>query len=155
MVSPELLRRYTFFAGLNEPHLKKIAMLSDDVEYEEGETIFKEGDQADTLFLLLDGAVDLFFTSEEDFHPKTSRQFAVGEINVGEVFCISAFIEPYITNAEARAARDSRILRVDAVAIRALFPDDPTLAYNLIVSIARTIRDRMTGLRSQLAAAWS
>ena len=155
MVSPELLRRYTFFAGLDNSQLKTIAMLAEEIEYEEGATVFKEGEHAHNIYLLIDGAVDLFFTSEEEYHPKTSKQFAVGDINVGEVFGISAFIEPFITNAEARVARDSRILQIDATALRALFPDQPDMAFHLMTAIARTIRERMTGLRAQLAAAWS
>lgn len=155
MISPELLRRYTFFSGLTDTQLNKIVMLSEEIEYEEGETIFNEGDQANTIYLLLDGEVDLFFTAEEDYSPKTSKQFAAGEINVGEVFGVSAFIEPYTTNAEARAARDSRILRIDALTLRSQFPEDLSMAFCIMNAIARTTRDRMTGLHAQLASAWS
>lgn len=155
MVSPELLRRYPFFAGLNDGQLKKIALLSDEIEFEEGATIFVEGDQANSLYLLIDGAVDLFFTTEEEYNPKTSRQYAVGDINVGEVFGISALIEPYLTTTEARVGRDSQILQIDAAALRALFPEDQGMAYQLMHAIARTTRERMAGLRAQLAAAWS
>jgi CRP-like cAMP-binding protein len=155
MVSPELLRRYTFFAGLGDSQLKSIAMLSNEEEYEGGATIFKEGDPANYIYLLIDGSVDLFYTAEEEYHPKTSRQFAVGEINVGEVFGISALIDPYVATAEARVGQDSRILMIDAVALRALFFDDIAIGFHMMSAIARTIRERMAGLRAQLAAAWS
>jgi CRP/FNR family transcriptional regulator len=155
MVSPELLRRYPFFAGLDESQLKTVAMLAEEVEISEGTVIFKEGDAANAIYLLLDGSVDLYYISEEEFHPKTSKKFAVGEINVGEAFGISALIEPYTSSAEAHALRTSRILRIDALALRALFPDNLGLAFILMSAIARTIRERMAGLRAQLAAAWS
>lgn len=158
MVSPELLRRYPFFGTLDDTQLKQVAMICDKENIEKGFTFFEECGQADTLFLLTEGSVDLFYHSEEEFPTKDSpapKEFLVGEINPGEVFGVSALIEPYSYNTTARAAREASIIRVDATAVRVLFESDVNLAYKLMVQVTKTTMERMAGLRAQLAAAWS
>ena len=59
MVSPELLRRYPLFAGQNQYMLDEIAMLSHEVEKDEGEWLFHENEDANKLYLVLDGSISL------------------------------------------------------------------------------------------------
>ena len=40
MVSTELLRRYPFFAGLNDDQLRELAMITEKLEVQEGDTLF-------------------------------------------------------------------------------------------------------------------
>jgi CRP-like cAMP-binding protein len=152
MISPELLRRYPFFGKLNEEQLRAIAMISEDVRYAPGETVLVEGAPADWLFLLMEGSIDLTFKSEEAYHPTTSKVFQVGEINPEEVFGISAVIEPYIYNATSTASVSSRLIKVDAKALRALIELDRGLGYVLIKQLAKTTMQRLNATRVQLAA---
>ena len=45
MVSPELLRRFPFFAGLSEEQINQIAMISEEERYEADEYLFQEGEE--------------------------------------------------------------------------------------------------------------
>lgn len=158
MISPELLRRYPFFGTLDDAQLKKVAMVCEIDAYEKDIIFFEECAQADQLFLLTEGSVDLFYRSAEEFPTKDSpppKEFLVGEINPGEVFGVSALVEPYTYDATAKAARKCSFIRLDAVELRKLFENDVHLAYKLMVQATRTSMERMAGLRAQLAAAWS
>jgi CRP/FNR family transcriptional regulator, cyclic AMP receptor protein len=155
MVSPELLRKYAFFAGLNDSQLKNIAMIAEEVSYVKGEQIFEECDDANALYILKNGSVDLYYRSEEEFHPKTRKEFHVGEINPGEAFAVSALLEPYSLNATARAAQDSTTIKVDAVQLRQLMINDAVLGYTLMAHTAKTLMERLGAARVQLAAAWA
>jgi hypothetical protein len=54
MISPEVLRRYPFFAGLSAKQLQEIAQISHMRTFEVGEQIFREGNTAaQMLFLIL------------------------------------------------------------------------------------------------------
>ena len=55
MVSPELLRRYPFFAGLSHDYLSKLAKMSEELAVEEGHYFFHEEDELDTFYLTLEG----------------------------------------------------------------------------------------------------
>ena len=155
MISPELLRRYPFFGTLDDAQIKFIAMLSEEVEYPKNADIFQEGEEATCLYLLIDGCIDLYCKSEEEFRPQTRKEFPVGEINPGEIFGISSLIESSKMTATARVCRDSRLIKVDAVALRNQLGKDPVLGYKVMMQITKTALSRMAGLRIQLAAAWS
>ena len=89
MVSPELLRRYPFFGDLTDAQLKSIAMISEEVEVPEVTHLFSEGHSADHLYLLMNGSVDLTFTSQEEFRPETKKL----KIHPGEYVTVNFYAE--------------------------------------------------------------
>ena len=155
MISPELLRRYPFFGPLNENQRKAIAMVADEIQMKVKQVIFEECQAADALYLLIEGDIDLTYKSEEEFYPKKTKVFSVGEINPQEVFAISALIEPYEYNATATVTKDGRAIKIDAKALRELIEQDIQLGYILMHQIAKTAMERLAYTRVQLAAAWA
>lgn len=155
MISTEILRRYPFFAGLTEAQLKAVAMLAQDISYPKDSTIFEECGEANRLFLLLEGSVDLFYRSQEEYHPTTTKNFFVGEINPGEMFGTSSIIEPYELNATARNPVNCRLVEIDAVELRKLMAGDLDLANKLLLAVIKTLKERIGAMRVQLAAAQS
>ena len=149
MISPEVLRRYPFFCCLNEDQQKAIAMVTEELHVDAGKELFLEGQPVQALYLLMEGSVDLYYSASSE--PKD--QFLVGEINPGEPFAISAMIEPYTFTATARVAAPSRVLRIDAKALRALCEVDCRMGYQLIKQIAAMSLERLHFARVQLAAA--
>jgi CRP/FNR family transcriptional regulator, cyclic AMP receptor protein len=152
MISPEILRRYPFFAHLDEEELAQIAMISEESSFEKGDTIFKEGQKADSLYLLEEGSVDLFYHTQEEHDPRSIRKFLVGEINPGEVFAISVFIDPFILTATAVAAQKGDLLKIKGAELRAMFDKDNRMAYHLMVQLMKVFSDRLYFTRVQLAA---
>jgi CRP-like cAMP-binding protein len=155
MISPELLRRYSFFGRLTETDLYAIAMIAEELTADAGVTLFEEQQPADALYLLLEGSIDLYYKSEEEYHPKTKKEFVVGEINPGEIFSISSMIEPYILNACARTAKPSRYVKIDAVALRQMSEENQMLGCVIMHQIAKALMERLAYTRVQLAAAWA
>ena len=153
MISPEIFRRYPFFTGLTDAQLKALSMLTREVTYEKGATIFEECDQADRMFLLVEGNVDLYYRSQEAFHPTTVKEFSVGEINPGEVFGTSSIIEPYELNATARTSKVSHVLVIDSLELRKLMDNDLDLTNKLYLQVIKTLKERMIDLRVQIASA--
>jgi CRP-like cAMP-binding protein len=151
MVSPELLRRYPFFGGLDDQQIKSLAMITEECLVEKAEILFQEGQPANAIYLLLSGAVDLFFVAEGN-GPGRTREFIVDEINSGETFGISALIDPHIFTSSARVAVKSRVLRMDGVELRKLCEADLRMAYMLMHQIAKTFSERLRFIRIQLAA---
>lgn len=149
MISPEVLRRYPFFCCLNEDQQKAIAMVTEELRADAGKELFLEGQPVEALYLLMEGSVDLFYAASDD--PKD--QLLVGEINPGEPFAISALIEPYTFTATARVAASSRVLRIDAKALRALCEVDCRMGYLLMKQVAAMAVERLHFARVQLAAA--
>ena len=155
MISPELLRRFPFFARLNAAQLKTLAMLADEIYLEAGHVLFEENQPADTLYLLVEGEVDLYYISEDKLRSKARKEFLVGEINPEEIFGISAIIEPNIYTSTCRAANKSRLIKFDSRALREKMDQDCSLGYVLAQQAARAALQRLNYTRVQLAAAWA
>jgi CRP/FNR family cyclic AMP-dependent transcriptional regulator len=153
MVSPELLRRYPFFARLGEAHLKAIAMLADEMSCAEGETLCGIDQPADALYLLIEGGVELHYVLVDRDDPKRTKDFYVGDINPGEPFGISALIEPYRYTSSARATRPGRVLKLDGTGLRALCEVDNVIAAILMRHVAKDALARLEETRTQLVAA--
>ncbi|NMC11395.1 MAG: cyclic nucleotide-binding domain-containing protein [Chloroflexi bacterium] len=147
MISPELLRRYPFFGSLSADQLKQIAMMSDEVSLAAGVTILEEGKPAQAIYLLMEGAVDVFFSVSEN------KEFFVAEINPGEAFGISAMVDPYTVTTSVRTSKTSRVIKISATELRKACAEDSVLAAAVYQHIAKSAIERLDATRVQLVAA--
>lgn len=157
MISPETLRRYPFFSGLTEEQFKAVAMISNEETFEEGAVIFEECEPADKIYFLLDGNVDLYYrsTDEMNLNPAPPKEFFAESVNPGEVFAISAMIQPYVLNTTAKASTKSSAITIDGDNLRKYMEGDIALANKLLKQTVIALADRVVSLRVQLAAAQS
>lgn len=155
MISPEILRRYPFFGTLSDAQIKGMSMVGEEETMGKGTVVCEEGKPAKALYLLLEGGVCLYYKSEEEFYPKARKEFLVGEIDAGEVFAISALVEPYLNTATVKAEKDCRVVKFPATEINQLIEKDPKLYCKLMKEIAKAAMERLAFARVQLAAAWA
>ncbi len=150
MISPELLRRYPFFGGLTEDQLRGIAMLSEEEECPAKTLIFVEGQPADKLYVLIEGDVELLYSGGAG---SAVSQAYVGSIAPGEVFAVSALLEPYRLTAAARTEVPVKLVAINAVGLRAMCEVDTRLGYTLMRHLAQNLSERLNYARAQLAVA--
>jgi CRP-like cAMP-binding protein len=147
MISPELLRRHTFFGGLSPAHLEELAMAASEQSVAAGERLFTEGGRADHLYFLAEGEMEtLLKTDDEDIGLST--------IPSGDPVGWSALIEPHIYTASARATRPSKVISFPRPTLAALLEDDhfaATLMKKLADLISRRLRDTQVQLLSLTA----
>ncbi len=155
MISIELLRRYPFFGKLGYEQLKSLAMLAEEVKVEDGQVVIEEGKPADALYFLLEGSVSLY-------HPVSSPQAKAGttempvcDINPGEVFSISALIEPHVLTSTGRSNGTSRVIRLSVDDLKVAFEQDPRLECMMVRCVAEAAMGRLNSTRVQLAAAYA
>jgi len=155
MISPELLKQYPFFGPFSETQLREIAMISDELTAVKGSILFEEGKPANELYLLIDGNVDLYYLTQEEFRQKVVKEFLVGEINPGEIFGISVLIEPFIYSASAHVSQTCKYLRIEGDELRDLLEKDTKMGCLFLRQINKVLMERLSYTRVQLAAAWS
>ena len=145
MISSELLRRYTYFAGISEEGLKQIAMIAEEKAIPANTRIFNEGDPASHMLIIVRGEVNIQF------------MLGNGELRVvdtmieGDLLGWSALIEPYKMTANGTTAKNTDLIRIDAIKLRQLCEKDSSLGYRLILQIAKLLAHRLEGARVQLA----
>ena len=148
MVSTELLRRYPLFAGQNHYMLEEIAMLSSEVIEAEGEWLFHENEEANKLYLVLDGAVALTLfvhLSGEPQHLASSHSLGKNEI-VGW----SSIVTPHQYKLGAKAVKETHLLEIDAIPLRQLLDDNPEYGYLFLRQIAEVVSERFMQVNIQI-----
>ncbi len=155
MISPELLRRYPFFGFMNEEQFQKVAMISEEIELDEGDVVFESDAAGDALYMLMSGSVELHYVVFDHINTELRKEFQVGDINPGEAFGLSAVIEPYKFTAMAKMTASGEAIRVDADALLKMCGEDAAFGYGLMTQVAKATMERLGFTRTQLAAAWN
>ena len=153
MISPELLRRFPFFGFLDETQLKAVAMLADEIEVEQGTNIFESEQPAAALYVMVEGSIDLNYKVIDRDDPHIVKEFFISELNPGDIFGLSAVMEPFIHTMTAKVLAPSRVLRIEAMGLRALSELDAKLQAGLMKATAKAAMERLHDTRVQLAAA--
>lgn len=140
MTSPELLQRYPFFNSLRDEQLKAIAMIGDEKSFPKDSILFKEHTSADRLMLLLEGAVDLFYSGGSEGSVANAK---VCSIAPGAIFGVSALIKPYKYTASARAIMPVKVVDIDGAALRMMAENDQMLGRVLMNNVAAAVLARL------------
>lgn len=148
MISPEQLRRFSLFAGIDPALLKDMAMLGEEVTFEAGEQIFTEGEEGDSLYLIVDGSVELKINIDE----KGEKQVDISTHVTGEVVGWSALVEPYVYTLNGIAAAKTTLLKLDGMSLRRFMNSNPDMGLKLMAQLAKVMGDRLNEMRIRFAS---
>lgn len=162
MISPELLRRFQFVAGLSHEQIVTLAKISNEIVVEADTFIFHEGDQVDKFYLVIDGAVAILFevpdqeagsaVSEQLTGELTTREIITSTVGTGNPFGWSGIIPPNKAFSSAKAIVSSKVIAVDCIELRRKFKEDPEFANTMILRAAQVIRERLRNLSIETLA---
>ena len=147
MISPELLRRYPLFARQSDEMLKQIAMIAQEKVFDKDAWLFFEGEVAKTLYLIVDGGVDLSMNVGEIGEQRIEK---LEPLRNGEVVGWSAVVEPHIYTLGAQTMQDTHLIVFDGVALRKLLDDHPDQGYYFMKELAKVIGQRLLSKCTQL-----
>jgi len=152
MISPELLRRFPFFSFMDAKQLKAVAMIAEEKTYNHGDDVAAFGSPASKLFFLIEGTASYYYIVTSEHDPYYKQEYFISDFNPGEIFGISALIEPYVFTASVRAEKACRLIEIDASALRALCEIDMQLSCGLMRAVAKAAMERLQHTRVQLIA---
>jgi CRP-like cAMP-binding protein len=153
MISPELLRRFPFFSFMDDKQLKAVAMIAEEKNYNHGEDVVANNTPASKLFFLVEGTASYYYIVTSEHDPYYKQEYFISDFNPGEVFGISALIEPFVFTASVRAEKPCRLIEINASALRALCEVDMQLSCGLMRAVAKAAMERLQQTRVQLIAA--
>jgi hypothetical protein len=102
--------------------------------YGDGEVIIRQGDQGDCMYVIQEGRADVI--AEKDGVEVKLRELGEGEI-VGEM----AIFDRVTRSATVRAVGKARVLTVDKNTLLTRIHQDPSLAFHIVRTMSRRIRD--------------
>jgi CRP-like cAMP-binding protein len=145
MISPEVLRRYPYFAGIDDESLKQLAMIAEEKTIPVSTVMFREGDPASYLGIILKGEVNIQYILGD------GELRTVDTLVDGDLLLWSALVEPYKATALGTTTKVTQLARIDAAKLRLLCEQQPILGYRLMTQVARLLANRLEGARVQLA----
>ena len=147
MISPEILRRYPYFAGIDEASLRQLAMVAEEKpSIAAGVQLFAEGEPVKHLGIIVRGEVNIQYLLGN------GEMRTVDTLVGGDLLGFSALIEPYKYTGFATTTQRTDLALLDAAKLRALCHQDPLLGFQLTLEVAKLLAHRLEGARVQLAA---
>jgi len=139
-----VLRDVPLFGGLTEEQLALIAGCGVHVRFQPEEMLFRDGDEANTFYVVRHGAVAL-----ETFVPARGS-VTIETLEAGEVLGWSWLFPPYRWHFDARALSLVRATAFDGACLRGKCEDDPALGYQLMSRFAQVAIERLQWTRLRL-----
>jgi CRP/FNR family transcriptional regulator, cyclic AMP receptor protein len=139
-----LLAGHPFLKGLNPEHLKLIVGCSSNKIFAPDEFLFREGEEANTFFIIRSGRVKV-----ETFSPKCGA-ITIQTEGDGEILGWSWLVPPYRWRFDAKAAEQTRVIAIDGKCLREKCESDHNLGYELMKRFALIIAERLEATRLQL-----
>lgn len=113
------------FRELPETSIDALANGAIQLEVPDGEFLFREGDEATSFFVVIDGALELL-------RQKDGREVALRHAKKGEAFGLFGLFSAQLRAASARAIGDCTILEISAQKLQSLLATDEALHEKLL-----------------------
>jgi len=135
MVSIEILRNITLFQGL---HIEQLDLIGKSLELqrlEKGCFLFREGERADTLFVLVSGRLEV---SRRDAR---GLRFRLAQVEPGACLGEMGISTGAPRSADVLAIEESILLRISRLQFERLIRSEPTFATRLIADLSQKLLD--------------
>lgn len=139
-----LLADHNFFRGMDQADLACIAGCAHNETFEPGQTIFREGQPANTFYIIRQGDVALMLRDN------SRGPLTIQTLHDGDVLGWSWLFPPYQCRFEARANTVTRVTTFDGACLRNKCEQTPKMGYELMKRFAGALVDRFAQTRMQL-----
>jgi len=135
MAHEELLARTDFFADAPPSVVRELAAVGSELHLIRGDVIFRAGDVADALYLVISGRIAIAISN-----PIDHRETVVALMDSGDLFGEMAMLDEGTRSAMARALEPSTVLTIPFDPVVTAFRGDPTLLWAVTRLLAQRLR---------------
>ena len=124
------LKRVDLFSQLHGEKLAQVSQIAREIDFRKGARIFNEGDMGNSLYLIMNGTVDVI---------KNSRKIA--SLNEGECFGEMAILDSEPRSATIIASSDIVCLEISRDDFYELMADEHEISHGIIKVLIRRLRN--------------
>jgi len=139
-----IIAEHPFFEGLDNEFTKLMVTCASNVRFKADTYILKEGDPANTFYLIREGKVAV-----EVFAPQR-KPIIVATLSVGELLGWSWLLPPFQWKFHARAIGSVRAIALDGKCLRTKCEENHDLGYEVLKRFAQIMEQRLEATRLQL-----
>ena len=140
----DILAAQPFFDDFGPEQVEFLVGCSSNRVYEPGEFLFREGETADSFFLIREGKIAV------EMAAPGATSLTMATVGRGDVLGWSWIVPPYLHRSDARAIERTRALALDAVCLRQKLETDHELGYRLLSKFVGVMAQRLESARVQL-----
>lgn len=125
------LERRVIFEYLRPDELDALSGSAETLCFKAGDTVYESGAKADYLYVVLSGQVALRLPG------KKGVNILIDQVTCGDIFgsCVACTMDYYTLSAQCTA--DSRLLRIEAAALKELLDKDLRMGYAIQCEISQ------------------
>lgn len=137
MVELTELKKIFFLKDLPENMLEKIASAARMEQYDEETILFRQGEELDAVYALIEGRV--FLNSKSP----SNRMLTLDEVTPGRCFGVSSIIDKTRSSFAAICVENCRIIQLSSAKMSELFKEDRNLGFVVMTRIVQLFKSRM------------
>jgi CRP/FNR family transcriptional regulator len=136
-----LIKDFACFRDLSDDQINEIAKFTDAVCYQPGHVLFNEGEDGKSIFLLVEGDVEVFYTLGEGL--LTRMETVSGQ----EIIGCSALVKPFKYTSTDKCLTEIQVLEVDVASLRQLMEKDCQVGLKIQQHIIEGLMGRILDMR--------
>lgn len=123
-----IARESLFLSSLPDASVKTILARTTHLHFGHGETIFLQGDAAESIYIVIDGWVKLYRLAAN------GSEAVVGVFTGGHSFGEALALRHEVYPVAAEAVTDSHVLRLPTSVLTGMIKDDPEIAISILAA---------------------
>ncbi len=136
------LKQIKLFSGLQEAELQAIGSRTNTRVFPRNAIIVNEGDQTDSLYIVISGRVKVFSSDEE------GKEVVLNTIGPGEYFGEVALLDEQPRSASVIALESAKLAMIPRADFLRYLNEYPPLATNLLKTLARRMRTETENIKT-------
>ena len=109
--------------------------------YKDGETIIKQGDEGDCVYVIQEGKVEIIDES-------VNGELKIAELGQAEFFGEMGLFQKDVRSCTVRALGDAKVMTIDKRNFYNTIQKDPSIAYRLLEKMSQRLRETNIKLRN-------
>ncbi len=128
----ELLERIPLFAQCSKSDLQRIARIAEEIDFEAGHLLMREGERGHEVFVVVSGQLEVWRRREGG---------QIAQLGPGEVVGEMALLSKKPRNATVRAATPTHLLQIRDTDFLKLLDQIPKLSLKIATALADRVPD--------------
>lgn len=146
IVDSSLLRKIPLFELLDDDEVKVLAEQLDQKRVYAGQTVFSQGDEGGTMYVVQSGKVEIFLKDDN------GDKVVLSMIETGGLFGELSLLDNEPRSASAKAIDDSFLFEIDRHDLQMLFQKHQHAAFDIMTMLSRRIREADSLVRQRVVA---
>ena len=130
------LKGLPLFHEFTDDEMQAFLELVDPLLVKAGDTIVKQDEKGDCMFILVEGNARVI-------HRKEGKQFELATLGMGDFFGELALVDEGPRSADVEAVDDCKLMQISQSVIRALAGVYPSAAFKLLIAVGRVLVARL------------